>query len=650
MPRAAPGDPAQPPEDARLGRILKRSLVLGENPVKRLIAFLARKGGDYEDGGGGGGDDDDCNDDEAELRLYRLFMADSISFGFSANVLACLPDSVVRRYYGPPDREPKFCSIADHSALEGLKRLTGRHFVLYFWKKRTGACRALDTRCLWDVCGQAGLGSSEGPREAYSFLLYGSRYARSCKIALLSDELACLGPKDSVLQDSPFSSASEPVTSCGLRALCLLLGGRTPPQIQEPWSLSRVCTEASLARRLLGRDCLLAVRVGAKIGKGCPLNPRNNAFMHVSLLSDRSPGAAAVDWRLVPVVLVGFHDRIFLADEATAGVVKQDRRAVLTDLPHPLRRSLPDDLEEELRARRAREEQEGGGGHERAESFAHSPCSCQLCRSSVAYRRNLQLRGGQKLYTVEPDLRTLLRCFALDTEDNLARVKLCLRLSVAGMDLETSTWAAGCKGLSSERKPCEESVPLTPISGKPMSGDQELAQRILMIGHYDRDLPWAEGEYKIIESARSPEGAREACHSYVAYVVSRQKLLSDEKEALLAPLMEFTLERKRAFFAYCLENVPPESRKDLKIEAAWAASLLGQLDRRLRKLAARYSVQAFNGSGFDLPLLAGHIITNPHTPGGWKVSRKGSQVTQLSLPRLGLYFRGGSFLSSFLQF
>ena len=706
---AGPPPRAAGPE-LRLARILRASTPLGPNPIKALMACLADRSRPRQP------DDEPTPSAEAGARrLYRLALSESVSFGYSANALACLTDEVVNEFYGGPEEEPRFCSISDAASLESLKTISGLHFVLYLWAGRRGAVRLLDTRCLWNVCGQRSLGSSARPRAALCFLLHGSRYPRQCELALVPDEEGVLGGRDTLLQDSFLSSGSTSLWAaaadaagrdngdddeggagerpCALRALARLLRSAGPARFPPPhpdgpagWSLRDVCVQARRARSLLGRDVLLAVRVGYR-GTGPVAKPSSHVFMHVACLAaasaaddDDEDGGQPVDWDSLPVVLVGFLDRIFLADGPTARVVKTDRSAILSDIPAVCRRPLPDGLEAELRARERAREGEGeppagpaGGEDDGRRPAALSPCPCPLCLSCSQYRRNLDARGAQKLYKVRPDLLSLLRCLGLDTADNLARVRRCLRLSVAGMDLETSTWAAGSKGWRGERPRNRETVPFADLSPRPAAGDQELAQRILLIGHYDRHLPAEvpggedeEGVYKILEAPRSPDGVREVVHDYVAYVLARQESLRAEKEDLLAPLLLFALEYKRAFFSYCLSSSPPPrpprprptppptdsedpptrggrgSYSALqKTRSAWDNSLLGMLERKLRRLASRYEVQAFNAAGFDLPLLTGHLVTNPHTSGGqWRITRKGSQVTGLSFPPRGLFFRG----------
>ena len=113
-----------------------------------------------------------------------------------------------------------------------------------------------------------------------------------------------------------------------------------------------------------------------------------------------------------------------------------------------------------------------------------TPCDCPLCRDCTKYQNNLDRCGGQKLYTVEWDLFTYLKMLGLDSKDNLSSVAQALRLSVSGMDLETSTVNLG----SDELPPGSRgfAAPHEKITHRAVQGDSfEVSERILLIGHID---------------------------------------------------------------------------------------------------------------------------------------------------------------------
>lgn len=578
------------------------------------------------------------------LELYKSFLSDCTSANHAPNAVAVLEEDLALRFYGPPDEEPRYCSMDKANDLSFLRLVSGITFVVYQRHKSFGLLRTFDNR----VQLTASLGGSE-PSPALVFLL--SDLGDGRKLYEVEGEhfFKPTELRDLSLRIAPNFFTPRPVGDCLLTALSSVLGSEYRSRPGRPWTLGDVLLDPEGVWDRLREPFALAEHVGVQPWRWKQRNanqPFRQRFKVLATVYDRS-GGGLVPWDKVRVVCLSYQGYLTLVDEANTARLLNERTRDLAAQPGKRLTAFP------TLARPGSQEQLDEAEFLSLTAPAKAPtvnyrsltpCGCQLCRECSKYQDNLDRCGSQKLYTVDWDLFTYLRVLGLDGEGQREAVREALRLSVSGMDLETSTvsLAAGdaVQGARDFAAP-HEKITQQPRQG----GSGELAERILLIGHID-NLGSGGGlssEVEIFEAGRSPAGVRNVVHSYVRYVCVRQRKMELRKRLLLRPLLEFAGEHRRAYLK-CLAASDVEPGAAL---SSWEFSLLGRFEKRLEKLCRKYYVYAFNGSGFDFPLLCGHLSTAPWMRRQWSIQRNGSSVTMMSMGGRCIYFRGEDFFSSF---
>lgn len=601
--------------------------------------------------------------------LYRQLLGDCFSVGRTTSALASLSVTTIRNYYRSGD-SPVFFSFKSAVDIASLSRLLGRPLVVYQYfdscKRAVPALsRVYDSR----ICRSAsslGVNSSHasfdyaGDRSPDSpdpkfFMLDSCPETSRLRVWCLPGDVGFLDSRLLSELDSRYASSGldgGDVGSCALAAACRALAV-APPPIARPWSVLELCWKTSEVSRLLGGLSFAVVaHQGSPPLAGRPrlgriFAPCRQIFKRLSLVYDRTVHDSP-PWPEMRGLLLGLQGRVYELDSAVLALLagrsegaNSGRKLFSIELQ---RRLLPWGPDQDSNF------QIGGqaplpGAPPVPTPELLSPCKCRLCLLCPKYHANLENRGSQRRYSVSPDLFCLLRCFGLDSPENLSAVRSCLRCSVAGMDLETSTLELE----PGSRDPAARlRLPFESLSDSVRSGHQAFAQKILLIGHLDDMLDdESPGEAVIFSTPEGPDGVKTVCHQYLAYVLERKAAMVERKKSLLAPLFDFVQAHFAAFTSYFTSraseseesSVPRIDQPDLVL-GAWKNSLLWHLQNRLERLAGKYQVYAFNASGFDLPLLAPHLLTynNKDVPGTWRIQREGSEVTKLSAA--GLSFRG----------
>ena len=579
----------------------------------------------------------------APLELYKSFLSDCTSANHAPNAVSILEEELASRFYGPPDEEPRYCSMDKANDLSFLRLVSGVTFVVYQRHKSFGLLRVFDNRVQLAAC----LGGSE-PSPALVFLLDDVGDGRRLYEVPGEGFFDPAELRDLSLRIAPRFSRPQPVGDCLLSALASVLG--VEPGSRRGgrlWSLADVLLDPVGVWEALRTPFALAEHVGVQPWKWKQRNanqPFRQRFKVLLTVYDR-PGGGLVPWPEVRVVCLSYHGYLTLVDGPNTERLLQERtRDVaarpgerLAAFPSLARPGSQEHLDEQEYLQLTGPDKPAPVDHRRL-----TPCECQLCRECNKYQDNLERCGSQKLYTVDWDLFTYLRALGLDSEEHQAAVREALSLSVSGMDLETSTVSLAAGEASPEGGLAAPHEKITFQSRQ--GGSCELAERILLIGHID-NLGRESGSYdvEIFESGRRPAGVKNVVHSYVRYVCVRQRKMELRKRLLLRPLLEFASEHRRAHLR-CLEEAGVELRSAL---GSWDFSLLGRFEKRLEKLCRKYYVYAFNGSGFDFPLLCGHLSTAPWMRRQWSIQRNGSSVTMMSMGGRCIYFRGASELLLF---
>ena len=241
-------------------------------------------------------------------------------------------------------------------------------------------------------------------------------------------------------------------------------------------------------------------------------------------------------------------------------------------------------------------------------------CRCEICRDT-AYASNMAKSGPEKLLTYAPDVTELLHLLGVATTENLGAVERLCELSVASMDIESSTL------------PLDLSPPVDPatgvrhavVDGCALEGHSQKIQKPLMISHLDSLMPDSEPAVFVVESD-SEEAVYKMMADYWKFVRSRHRECSRRKRELVLPLTEllvrYRLAHEQAHASWeAAENCgaargPPgtsasragsEREEDKEDDdppdsaGSWRQSVPGQLQKALDRLVTNYAVFSFYG-------------------------------------------------------
>lgn len=602
--------------------------LLAGPPAKALLERLAQKIG--------------CK----PIDLYKTFLSDCTSANHAPNAVAVLEEELANRFYGSPEEEPRYCSIDKANDLSFLRLVSGVTFVIYQRHTSFGLLRLFDNR----VQLASSLGGVD-PSPALVFLLSDLGDGPRLYECPGEDHFAPESLRDLSSRIAAAGSTPVPVGDCLLRSLAAALCVELPlGEVVRNWSLADVLTDPVGVWKMLRVPFALAEHVGVHPWKWKQRNanqPAKQRFKVLLTVYDREAGGL-VPWPEVKVVCLSYHGYLTLVDEPNKNRLLQDRTRDVVSKPGARLKPFPNSARPG--SQEALDESEflavsGPAKIPLVDYRKLTPCDCPMCRECNKYQDNLERCGSQKLYTVDWDIFTYLKVLGLHSPPHVEAVKDALALSVSGMDLETSTVSLGADELVIGGRGF--AAPHEKITSQPRQGDAyELAERILLIGHIDhqtREEP-SKSDVEIFQTGRTPSGVRDVVHSYVRYVCIRQRKMELKKRLLLRPLLEFCKAHRDAHVRY-LDSRGVDLGDALP---SWEFSLLGKFESRLHKLCKKYYVFAFNGSGFDFPLLCGHLSTAPWMRRQWSIQRNGSSVTMMSMGGRCIYFRGASALLFFI--
>ena len=225
-----------------------------------------------------------------------------------------------------------------------------------------------------------------------------------------------------------------------------------------------------------------------------------------------------------------------------------------------------------------------------------SKCKCEICSDS-SYNDNMSKVGPERLVTYAPDVTELLTILGLNSTSNLAAVAKMCQLSVASMDIESTT-----VGLDMyDPVKLQTGVEHQPIDGVGLDGYLKKIQKPLMIAHLDELMADGDPAVFVVESD-GEEAIYKMLKDYWQFVRTRQKICRVAKEELAAPIQALVSEYSKAHVQCHLDwPLPPpaaddtgDSEKDV-IGSSWRASIPGKLQRALSTLVTNYAVFSFYG-------------------------------------------------------
>ena len=260
---------------------------------------------------------------------------------------------------------------------------------------------------------------------------------------------------------------------------------------------------------------------------------------------------------------------------------------------------------------------------------AASRC-CQACAHAHTWEANMSLNGPQTPYKTDLDLTSLLYITGWDSPDMQAAVNRCLDASVASFDIESCTTTLQDNrptfGID-EKTPDREQMTALASQDPYMIG--------LCMGESERDTVVFEVASGETEHDAFIERVQAMVDAFQAFLIEQYQMVVQQKREWLLPLFSLLHEYRQ-----CHAAIFDKHNRDRKDErCAWRNFLLGQLEREAELLCQTWTVYAFNGSGYDLPMLAPYLLRSRKLPGAWQMQRHGNAVNWMKLRHTHLMLR-----------
>ena len=255
---------------------------------------------------------------------------------------------------------------------------------------------------------------------------------------------------------------------------------------------------------------------------------------------------------------------------------------------------------------------------------------CQACASANTWEPNMPLNGPQMPYKTDLDLTSLLHVTGWDSPDMQAAVNRCLDASVASFDIES------CTTTLQDNRPAfgiDEEEPDRAQMTALASQDPYMIG--LCMGESERDTVVFEVASGETTHDAFIERVQAMVDAFQAFLIEQYRLVVQQKREWLEPLFSLLHEYRQ-----CHAAIFDKHNRDRKDErCAWRNFLLGQLEREADLLCQTWTVYAFNGSGYDLPMLAPYLLRSRKLPGLWKMQRHGNAVNWMKLSHTHLTLR-----------
>lgn len=221
-------------------------------------------------------------------------------------------------------------------------------------------------------------------------------------------------------------------------------------------------------------------------------------------------------------------------------------------------------------------------------------CVCEIC-SEKSYNNNMSKVGPEKLLTYNLDVTELLQLLGLASPENVLAVEKLCHLSVASMDIESTTLPLHLQKPVDPRTGVQHAV----LDGFTLEGHLQKIQKPLMIAHLD-GLMADEGESEprvfVVESD-SEEAVYDMMKTYWKFVKERHVLCTERKRLLVEPILR-VLDAYRDKHAEVLLHHSPaglDENDKLDVVGTWKQSVPGKLEHALKKLVHNYAIFSFYG-------------------------------------------------------
>lgn len=216
-------------------------------------------------------------------------------------------------------------------------------------------------------------------------------------------------------------------------------------------------------------------------------------------------------------------------------------------------------------------------------------CACEICSASD-FDANMAKCGPEKLITYTLDVSELLALLGLDTPSNLDAVKEMCSLSVASMDIESTTIELDLERPVNAASGVQHQV----VDGVTLEGHLQKIQKPLMIAHLDELMLSGEPHVFVVKSDEE-----EAIHTmmvdYWKFVRRRQNECQIKKESLAEPMLKVVQAYSLAHLEFHRTWTGTLDEADSNCSSSWKNSLPGKLQTALAKLIRNYAVFSFYG-------------------------------------------------------
>ncbi len=592
--------------------------------------------------------------EERSRVIYRHFLRTCVHFNTDLTLVGGLNDETLLSLFGPPDEEPTFMTFHGKGAdLAKLSAILHIDLVIYMRGSKSHSYKWHDSRVQSQLVDE---GTSV--RRCYFFVAERKKDATF----LLSPVPESRASKEYSPGESEarfISGKSRLVGDCYLKALALLLG------IQEPPTDWPVCaTLASLCRTigpslppciksaLDGRRLLLAVhqstgcrfrharKKGGQRGKLGIFEPSNQVYRIIAWYAGPGENLSNV---VICAVLGG---RLYIPHEPYATQVASGLKFPTSNsLTAPKVEALGRHLGSKAGAVSAPEAPEGA-------ALPESACKCELCRDGLKYYNNFvpkskrkgARRGripAQRPFRCDLDSVEYFRAFALDTPENLDRLRRAWNLCFASMDVESMT-----ENLPSHAS--DETGGIENLTYVRYDSSPRMKQTVVVFAHgdfMDRDgLAETEDSVPVFFRVTETKSLAQLSVEYLRYIRARRDAAARIKEELLKPAFSVLSRLREAHGEYCQRRAPrgeSEAARKVRTKSSYFATVAGKFEAQLQRVVRSYYVFAYNGRGYDFILMAPPFISAAariSPPARVQIMREGNQVRSIRIEK-GLVFR-----------
>lgn len=224
------------------------------------------------------------------------------------------------------------------------------------------------------------------------------------------------------------------------------------------------------------------------------------------------------------------------------------------------------------------------------------PTCCDCCKGSKLYEDNMSKKGPQMLYRKPLDTVTLIKILGFYTKEMEEALQQCHKLSMASMDIESTTDSLKPNGETM----AEQHNRPSDITDQPVRDDDLKkckVQRPLCIGHSGNNgsIP-VEGDLSSVKVFfRNKRSVQSMVDDYSEYLAQQREMLEVKKRSLLQPMLNRLAAYKKTYLEHFARS--EDSNYELKgIQITWNRTLMGSLEFNLEQLCKKLYVFSFNGS------------------------------------------------------